>query len=131
MAAKPKHRILVVDDDLSNRECLAALLASYGYEVATAEGGLDAFLQLTQEPPDVIISDLNMPNMSGAELLALVRRGFPHTLLIAMSGAYESGAIPEGVIADAFFAKGQQHPKSLVSTTADLIRASAAPAASS
>jgi len=64
--------------------------------------------------------------MSGFELLALVRRGLPHTLLIAMSGAYESGAIPEGVTADAFFAKGQQHPNSLLSTTADLIRASAA-----
>lgn len=126
MARKPNYRILVVDDDACNRECIAELLAYHGYEVATAEGGLDAFLQLTQDPPDVIISDLNMPNLSGFELLALVRRGFPHTLLIAMSGAYESGAIPEGVTADAFFAKGQQHLKSLVSTTADLIRASAA-----
>lgn len=126
MARKPNYRILVVDDDLSNRECIAAMLAYHGYQVTTAEGGLDAILQVTQEPPDVIISDLNMPNMSGVELLALVRRGFPHTLLIAMSGAYVGGAIPEGVTADAFFSKGQEHLKSLVSTTADLLRISAA-----
>ncbi|HSA93674.1 MAG TPA: response regulator [Terriglobales bacterium] len=127
MARKPKHRILVVDDDLSNREYIAELLASHGYDVSTAADGFDALLQLTQEPPDVIISDLNMPNMSGAELLSIVRRGYPHTLLIAMSGAYESGAIPAGVVADAFFAKGQQEPKALVRTTGDLISASVAP----
>lgn len=125
MAEKLKHRILVVDDDDSIRECLAALLASHGYEVSTAEDGFDALLQLTREPPDVVISDLNMPGMSGFELLPVVRRTFPHTLLIAMSGAYEGVAIPEGVTADAFVAKGD-HPERLLSTTAQLIRSSAA-----
>jgi CheY-like chemotaxis protein len=125
MAEKLKHRILVVDDDQSTRECLAELLASHGYEVSTAEDGFDALLQLTAAPPDVVISDLNMPNMSGFELLPVVRRAFPHTLLIAMSGAYEGEAVPEGVTADAFVAKGE-HPERLLSTTAHLIRASAA-----
>lgn len=125
MAEKLKHRILVVDDDDSTRECLAELLASHGYDVSTAEDGFDALLQLTQEPPDVIISDLNMPGMSGFELLPVVRRVYPHTLLIAMSGAYDGESIPEGVTADAFVAKGQ-HPERLLSATAQLIRASAA-----
>jgi CheY-like chemotaxis protein len=125
MAEKLKHRVLVVDDDESTRECIAELLASQGYEVSTAQDGFDALLQLTREPPDVIISDLNMPNVSGFELLPVVRRAYPHTLLIAMSGAYEGEAVPDGVTADAFIAKGQ-HPDRLLSATAHLIRASAA-----
>ena len=125
MAEQLKHRILVVDDDESTRECIAELLASQGYEVATAEDGFDALLQLTATPPDVVISDLNMPNMSGFELLPVVRRVLPRALLIAMSGAYEGEAVPEGVTADAFIAKGQ-HPERLLSTTAHLIRVSAA-----
>ena len=125
MAEKLKHHILVVDDDVSTRECIAELLASQGYEVSTAEDGFDALLQLTKAPPDVLISDLNMPNMSGFELLPVVRRVLPHTLLIAMSGAFEGEGIPEGVTADAFIAKGQ-HPDRFLSTTAHLIRASAA-----
>jgi len=125
MGEKLKHRILVVDDDESTRECLATLLTSHGYEVSTAEDGFDALLQLTREPPDVLISDLNMPGMSGFELLPVVRRVLPRTMLIAMSGAYEGEAIPEGVTADAFVAKGE-HPERLLSTTAHLIRSSAA-----
>jgi len=125
MGEKLKHRILVVDDDESTRECLATLLTSHGYEVSTAEDGFDALLKLTAAPPDVVISDLNMPGMSGFELLPVVRRTFPHTLLIAMSGAYEGEAVPQGVTADAFVAKGQ-HPERLLSATAQLIRSSAA-----
>ena len=65
-----KHRILVVDDDVSTRECIAELLASQGYDVSTAEDGLDALLQLTEACPGVVTSDLNIPNMSGFELPA-------------------------------------------------------------
>ena len=56
-----KHRILVVDDDVSTRECIAELLASQGYDVSTAEDGLDALLQLTEACPGVVTSDLNIP----------------------------------------------------------------------
>ena len=129
MAEKLKHRILVVDDDQSMRECLAELLSSQGYDVSTARDGLEALLQLTNAPPDVLISDLNMPGMSGFELFPVVRRVLPRTLLIAMSGGYEGEAVPEGVTADAFIAKGQ-HPERLLSATAQLIRASAALASS-
>ncbi len=127
MSNTAKQRILVVDDEPSVRESLAGYLNDAGYDVSTAENGFDALLQLRRVTPDVIISDLNMPQMSGFEFLSVVRRRFPEISVIAVSGAYESGdRVPGGVIADAFYAKGQHHPEELSCTVAELIRTSAA-----
>jgi hypothetical protein len=64
-----------------------------------------------------------MPQMSGFELLSVLRRRFPEIPVVAVSGAYGSGdCVPGGVIADAFYAKGQQHPGELLRTVAELIR---------
>jgi len=56
-----KHRVLVVDDDATVRESLTMLLTAEGYEVNSAVNGFDALLQLKTSTPDVITSDLNMP----------------------------------------------------------------------
>jgi CheY-like chemotaxis protein len=115
-------RILVVDDETIVRECLALVLKSGGYEVNTAKHGFDALLQLRRAVPSVLISDLNMPQMSGFELLSVVRRRFPEIAVIAISGAFASGDhIPGGVIADAFFTKGHP-PREILQTVAELIR---------
>ena len=126
MSRPQKHRILVVDDEESIRVLFALLLQQEGYEVATAEDGFDALLKLKQLLPDVIISDLNMPKMSGFEFLSVVRRRFPEISVIASSGAYESRNVPTGVLADAFYAKGQEHTATLLNSVADLIQKSAA-----
>jgi CheY-like chemotaxis protein len=112
MTTPSKIQVLVVDDDPSIRESVAMLLMSGGYDVAAAEDGFQALLQLRNMSPDVILSDLNMPRMSGFELLSVVRRRFPQILTVAMSGAYRSDDLPPGVIADGFYAKGQ-HPENL------------------
>jgi CheY-like chemotaxis protein len=125
----PKHEILIVDDDSAVRDSLALLLQSSGYHVTTAVHGFDALLQLKTKLPAVVLSDLNMPQMSGFEFLSVVRRRFPQVSVIAMSGAYESGtAVPGGVIADAFYAKGKSNPEALLHMVADLIQTSAAQA---
>jgi CheY-like chemotaxis protein len=127
MSNHSKHEILVVDDDPAVRDSVVMLLQSSGYAVATATHGFDALLQLKRKIPDIVISDLNMPQMSGFELLSVLRRRFPQISVIAMSGAYHSGdAVPGGVIADAFYSKGQGTPEALLQTVADLIRTSAA-----
>src|SRR5256885_8695233 len=123
-----KQRILVVDDDECIRLVYARLLQREGYEVATAENGFDALLQLKHFLPTVIISDLNMPKMSGFEFLSVVRRRFPHFSVIASSGAYARSAVPTGVLADAFYAKGQDDPETLINKAAALIQTSAAQA---
>jgi CheY-like chemotaxis protein len=125
----PKHEILIVDDDAAVRDSLTFLLQSAGYHVATATHGFDALLHLKTKLPALVISDLNMPQMSGFEFLSVVRRRFPQVSVIAMSGAYHSGAaVPGGVIADAFYAKGMASPEALLHMVADLIQTSAAQA---
>ena len=126
MSAPVKNRILVVDDDESVRDVFTMMLREKGYEVATAENGFDALLKLKDVViPDVIISDLNMPKMSGFEFLSVVRRRFPKISVIASSGAYGSRAVPTGVLADAFYAKGEDHPETLLNSVATLIQTSA------
>jgi CheY-like chemotaxis protein len=117
-----KHRLLVVDDEPGVRKSLAMLLAAEGYMVATAEDGFDALLQMKQALPDVIVSDLNMPRMSGFEFLSVVRRRFPQVSVVASSGAFHGESVPGGVIADAFYAKGHHKPKDLSKIVAELIR---------
>ena len=110
----------MVDDDQNVLKMSALVLTSAGYEVRTAEDGFAALAELRRSLPDVIISDLRMPNMSGFELLAAVRRRFPQILTIATSGEYH-GNMPSGVIADAFFTKGQYSPDELLKRIAELL----------
>lgn len=76
MFSPSKHQVLLVDDDQSIRESITLLLISSGYDVSTAEDGFTALQQLRRTLPDLIVSDLNMPQMSGYELLSVVRRRF-------------------------------------------------------
>jgi CheY-like chemotaxis protein len=126
MSNSVKHEILVVDDEVAVRNTLGLVLQSSGYEVTTATNGFDALLQLKRKLPAIVLSDLNMPQMSGFEFLSVVRRRFPRISVIAMSGAYHSGeAVPGGVIADAFYAKGHSNPEILLRIVDGLIRTSA------
>ncbi|HET6844461.1 MAG TPA: response regulator [Candidatus Angelobacter sp.] len=118
------NEILIVDDDKGVRDSLGLVLQAAGYDVTLAENGFDALLQLRRTHPVLIISDLNMPQMSGFEFLSVVRRRFPHVSVIAMSGAYHCGnTVPGGVIADAFYPKGQG-VRDLLQIAAELIHTS-------
>ncbi len=129
MSTSPvRHQILVVDDDEALRDVFAQMFQEEGYEVATAENGFDALLRLKHFSPEVIVSDLNMPKMSGFEFLSVVRRRFPKISVIASSGAYASRVVPTGVLADAFYAKGEGDPRTLLTSVAMLIQTSDAQA---
>ena len=82
------ERILVVDDDSMSRELLAVLLEGEGYTVQSADSGESALALLSNSPPpEVILSDINMPGTAGAPLARKLRAACgPATLLLAMSG---------------------------------------------
>ena len=68
-----RKRALVVDDSLSVRRAIANLLEDHGYDVTLARDGLEAVKSLETAPPDVLLTDLEMPNMNGLELAQHVR----------------------------------------------------------
>src|SRR5574341_1438809 len=65
--------ILLVDDELALLESVADILMLGGYRVLTAPDGLSALEMLRQERPDLILSDITMPNLNGFELFEVVR----------------------------------------------------------
>jgi len=114
--------ILFVDDDAAMREVMALILSEEGFDVITAGDGLEALAELRMRTPDLIISDLHMPRISGVEFLSVVRRRFPSLPAIAVSGAYDlSQSYAAGVMADAFYPKGQSHPDELIKTIRQLM----------
>jgi CheY-like chemotaxis protein len=100
-------RVLIVDDDAFLRDSLSQILARSGFRVQSASDATAALSAIAQEMPDVLLSDLNMPGLSGFELLSAVRRRFPAIHVIAMSGAFAGESVPAGVAADAFYEKGR------------------------
>lgn len=99
-----KAEILIVDDDPAVCFSLSQVFRSLGYTVRTAEGGFDALREMNTRHPDILLSDLNMPLMSGFELLSITRRRFPKIYAIGMTGAFID-RLPEGIPADAFYRK--------------------------
>ncbi len=97
--------LLIVDDEPVTRQLLSRILTGIGHDVRSAADGLDAIRQMRETTPDIVLSDLNMPHMSGFELLSVIRRRHPQIYAIATSGAYTANAIPTGIPADAFYAK--------------------------
>ena len=113
-----------MDDEPSLREVTRAVLESQGYQVLTVADGLDGLNALSGALPDVIISDLSMPRMSGFEFLAIVRKRFPRIATIAMSGEYLPSENPRGILADAFLQKGRYTVDELFEEVAKLLAAS-------
>jgi two-component system chemotaxis sensor kinase CheA len=69
---EPKF-ILVVEDSITSRILLKNILESAGYRVRTANDGIDGFAKLLEQPVDLIMSDVDMPRMSGFELTAKIK----------------------------------------------------------
>ena len=104
--ANPVTRLLIVDDQPSIRTSLSLVLTEIGYSVRCAGDGFEALSELRMAIPDILLTDLNMPGMSGFELLSVVHRRFPWVGTIAMSGAFSGDEVLSGVLADAFYQKG-------------------------
>jgi CheY-like chemotaxis protein len=110
----PKAKLLVVDDEAVVRKNLSIIFTALSYATRTAPDGFSALHAIREEIPDIILSDLNMPDMSGFELLSVVRRRFPTIRVVAMSAEFEGTSVPPGVAADAFYEKGCHRPHLLL-----------------
>src|SRR5215216_2575154 len=73
MPADNKNRILLVEDDTDTRFALAMLFELEGFEVINAADGEEAYLRAVTDKPDLIVTDINMPGVSGLDLIRLVR----------------------------------------------------------
>jgi CheY-like chemotaxis protein len=116
-----KCRVLIVEDDPMVLETTAAVARSFGFSVRTAEDGFVALKILREVLPDLILSDLRMPGMSGFELLSVVRCRFPHIPTIAISGEYILATVPLGLQVDHFFQKGGYTPEQLLAKMKEVI----------
>jgi CheY-like chemotaxis protein len=101
----PARNVLIVDDEAVTRQALAEILQQMGHSVRCAANGLCALELMRERLPDVLLSDLQMLEMSGFELLSVVRRRLPDIYVIAMSGAFSGDHVPTGIAADAFYQK--------------------------
>ncbi len=86
------RRVLVVDDEANMRRVLEIMLSRQGYRTSSAANGREAFERLSEEPADLVISDLRMPDVNGIELLRNLRAaGNPVPLImITAQGTIES-----------------------------------------
>jgi CheY-like chemotaxis protein len=116
-----QKRILVVDDEPSIRILVSAILQQSGYSVEVAEDGFIALRKMQESMPDLVITDMRMPNMNGFELLSVLRTRFPGLPAIAISGEFLACHIEEGSLADAFFQKGSYSVSEFLGKVSDLL----------
>jgi CheY-like chemotaxis protein len=84
-------KILVIDDDALVRTTLGRLLRDAGYEIATAEDGVRGMAMFRSEQPDLVITDIIMPEQEGIETIAEMRKARPDAKIIAVSGSGRFG----------------------------------------
>jgi CheY-like chemotaxis protein len=129
LAHPPREQIhiLVVEDEAAVRDLLTSVLTTAGFSVGQAEDGFAALAEIRRHRPSLILSDLNMPRMTGFELLSVVRRRFPSIHVIAMSGAFDEDKLPEGLAADAYYKKSGERLGNLIEAIDRIVSAKPMP----
>jgi PAS domain S-box-containing protein len=90
----PPARVLIVDDERTNRELLELMLASEGYLLQTAANGEEALALVAQQPPDLILLDLMMPGLDGYRVTKQIKRNraTKNIAIIIVSALYDRNA---------------------------------------
>lgn len=115
-APRSRQRVLVVDDSVVVRDMIAELLSSAGYETLTAENGVKGLEEIARFEPGLVVSDIEMPEMDGFEMLKRIRdisRTLPVILLTARSSVKDRQRA-SALGANAYVAKGEFQRDSLV-----------------
>lgn len=81
-----KKKILIVDDEPALCEAASAFLTDHGYEVSYAMDGREGINAIEKQRPELLLLDINMPNMNGLEVLQELTERFPHLIVVVISG---------------------------------------------
>jgi two-component system phosphate regulon response regulator PhoB len=119
-----KSKILVVDDEVHIIHVVAIKLRNNDFEVVTAENGVEAYELACSENPDIIVSDCQMPEMNGLELIAKLRetestQDIPVIMLTARSFAIEDEQMDQLKISECL--SKPFSPKELLRTIEDIL----------
>lgn len=87
-----QYKILCVDDEPNILSSLRRMLSLEGFQVSTADSGAQALALMDTESFDVLVSDMQMPVMNGAQLLEAVRQKSPATMRLLLTGAADVGS---------------------------------------
>jgi DNA-binding response OmpR family regulator len=103
--ALPKVAVLCIDDDIRLLQCEKAFLETFGYTAVTASSGREGLELARARSFDVVVVDYCMPEMDGQELAIAMRRLWPQTRIIMLSGIEK---VPKQIlnVVDVFVAKG-------------------------
>jgi CheY-like chemotaxis protein len=97
MEAKRNVEVLLVEDSPTQSVAITFALEKTGHIVHIASDGEEGLLKLGEHQPDVLLTDLNMPGLSGLELLKIVRQRFPHLPVILMTGEGNDAVVAEAL----------------------------------
>jgi CheY-like chemotaxis protein len=116
---RPKRTILCVDDNEQALSIRKVMLETRGYRVLACTSGREAWDAFRQGEIDLVLSDLFMPDMDGAELAAKIKDAAPHTPVILFSGKVR--AYEKETRADLFLPKGMYAPAELLERMRSLL----------
>lgn len=123
--SRRKQRILVADDSVAVRTIQRSVLELAGFEVQVAEDGRVALQHLRQHPFDLLVSDVEMPNLNGLDLTREIRKDerLKHLPVILVTSMASPQHREEGMLAgaDAYLIKGNYAPEDLLDTIGRLI----------
>ncbi len=102
-----KDRVLVIDDDAALREMLSDLLSAWGYEVTTAQSAVEVRAALDKAQPDAVLLDWQLPDGDGIELLPVIKKQWPETQVIVLTGYGTFDLAVEAVKRGAFHFQGK------------------------
>jgi CheY-like chemotaxis protein len=113
-------RILLVEDDERVRLVLKDVLESEGYEIQEASNGKEGLQSLASSQPDLILTDLVMPDTEGIEMIIKIRKSDPNVKIVAMSGDEDYLDLAKKLGADRTLTKPFSNPVLLAAVKAAL-----------
>ena len=125
-------KVLLVEDDNNLREIYQARLAAEGYDISAAQDGEEALVVAKQVKPDLVISDVMMPKISGFEMLDILRNtaGLENVKVIMLTalGQTEDRSRADSLGADKYLVKSQVTLEDIVKTAQELLGGETSPA---